>query len=182
MSKNNEDQIHFPAGIQAGTEVYDQKSRKLNSQLTQVKKELEVILKPMGYSYRSGVMATGGMNEIRPDGGIWESKDGMIVVIEGKKQGSGGNAHERWYKNNAIINFLYPKHRYITFCVGIGTRKTSSMYRGFGFALAREGKSPDAWNVLHPLGVSFFSDEDGFTDSRILDVMKRAITGEIEGT
>jgi hypothetical protein len=56
------------------------------------------------------------------------------------------------------------------------------MYRGFGFALAREGKSPDAWNVLHPLGVSFFSDEDGFTDSRILDVMKRAITGEIEGT
>lgn len=170
-------------GIKAGTTAYDKSSKKLNNQLTIAKKELANELLGKGYEMRPRISAAdvpGGMEGMNPDGGIWyDSSKKIVAVFEGKKQGSVGNAHERWYKNNAIISHMNPNARYVTFCCGSGVLSESTMYKCFAFALARESKNPKDWNVLHKTGVSFFGSENGFTIDQIKKIMRKAITGDI---
>jgi hypothetical protein len=171
-------------GIQKGTTAYDSHSRTLNQQLTLAKRELAEELIGRGYTMLPRLAASkvpGGFEGMAPDGGIWYDRSGKIVaVFEGKKQGSKGNAHERWYKNNAIISHLNPLAKYVTFCCGAGVLRESTMYKCFGFALARERKKPCSWNKLHSTGVSFFGSEHGFTVEQLKTIMRESITGEKE--
>lgn len=169
-------------GIQVGTTAYDGLSRELNSQLTEAKHSLAAELLALGYTMRPRLLPNdikGAMEGMNPDGGIWYDKEGRLVaVFEAKKQGSKGNAHERWYKNHAIINHISPNARYVTFCCGSGVLVESTMYKCFAFALVREGKCPHSWNVLHPTGTSFFGSQMGFATAQIRAIMLSAITGD----
>lgn len=146
-------------GIKPGTVAYDESSLLLNKQFTLAKKELLLELSPLGYTMERKLSAQsvpGKLEGICPDGGIWRDANNRVVaVFEGKKQGAIGNAHERWYKNHAVVSFLFPTCRYVTVCCGLGVLPKSTMYKGFGFALTREGKPSDSWNVTHEHGVSF---------------------------
>jgi len=169
------------AGIKKGTVAYDEHSSRLNNQLTIAKNELEEKLSSLGYMLKRRLRreeVPGGLEGINPDGGIWCDSTGKVVAIfEAKKQGSSGNAHERWYKNQSVASYLYPDVKYVTFCCGSGVSKKSTMYKGFGFALARELKDPHSWNVLHDKGVSFFRKKSGYTTKQIKKIMLAAILG-----
>lgn len=173
---------HFHGGIQPGTTAYTPESEELQTTTTRVRNRIITDLAPEGYVCKSKLAKDeipGGLDGCQPDGGIWYDTTGRAVVaVESKYQGVGGNAHERWYKNHAIISHIYPGIRYLTFCSGKGFVPTVPRpYRGFGFALAREGKDPHAWNILHPIGVSFFNSEPGFADEFMYRVMVAAIRG-----
>ena len=61
----------------------------------------------------------GTIKYILPDGGAFYIGNKLIAVFEAKKQGSKGNAIERWYKNNIWCReFINPEVSYITICSG----------------------------------------------------------------
>lgn len=69
-----------------------------------------------------GVKIQGGkIVGFSPDGGCFLDKDGNILLaVECKKQGKGGNAIERWYKNDFSLTDIVPCKCYLTLCYGDG--------------------------------------------------------------
>lgn len=169
----------FRGGIKKGTTAFDEQSQALDRGIRYVSKQLENELAHQGYKRVNKFLSRdipGGLASCQPDGGIWyNSKNQIVAIFEGKKQGAVGNAHERWYMNRWIAHVLAPQARYVTFCSGPGVQEHNSMYKGLSFALACEGK-PVVWNVLHATGSSFYGQQQGFTDQELYNIMKQAIT------
>lgn len=99
-----------------------------------------------------------GIVGVRPDGGIWVDAETKLPVLvsEAKKQGKGGNAIERWYKNYGIIKMLNPDAYYLTFCSGVGFFDNNPaekiLYTAAAYELSKKfGKSDlspkNVWNA-----------------------------------
>jgi hypothetical protein len=94
---------------------------------------------------------------MRPDGGVWfeRGSDKPLVIAEAKKQGAGGNAIERWYKNYAVARAL-DCTIYVSLCSGEGFFNSLRSQSALELALALDPQEShrlehgSVWN--RPLG------------------------------
>lgn len=94
---------------------------------------------------------------MRPDGGAWfqPGNPAPLVIAEAKKQGTAGNAIERWYKNFSAARAL-GCGIYVTFCSGAGFFEGNRPQTTLELALALDPAERDrlergtVWN--HPVG------------------------------
>lgn len=173
-------QSDFKGGIQSGTVATDTHAKYLDTVLKETSRVLAEELKDQGYTYQKKfdkkfLIERGILIGCEPDGAIWY-KDGVpVVAIEGKKQGKGGNAIERWNKNYNICRSINPNIRYITFGSREGFEPDGYPYKYAKTQLALEGKTE--FNKLYPNGQSWFINPAGFSQAEVVDIMRKAITG-----
>ena len=99
-----------------------------------------------------------------PDGGAWFLDDHLVLVLEAKKQGKGGNAQERWFDNAVTAKFINPDVHYVTFCVGEGAQEAEV----FG-KLKRKAK------LMMGNRFRFHLSKDGFTDWDVEEIIRNAV-------
>lgn len=187
-------------GIQKGTTASSVQSTRLDRQLKEGAKNVLERLKaagvPVTYQKKlppkerdeigcaqSGEKAYG----CEPDGGIWSVEyDGRLFPVasfEGKKQGTKGNADERWAKNSDLLSDLIKlrgtqanirnkawedSFRYKTFAVGEGAAKGETFDRIEGVIRRK--------NLLgERLGWSLEREPEGFTQEHIEETMYETI-------
>jgi len=173
-------------GIQPGTVATDEHARKLDKAVKNISKSLINEMKDLGYEYKSKLDHTDIVTiGCEPDGALW-FKDGVLVaVFEAKKQGAGGNAIERWAKNVMLCYALNRNVRYVTFGAREGFAEGNYCYK-FGQTMMNTEKAlgftdiDKSFNILYPSGQSWFANVDAFTDEFIIDIMRKAITGNLE--
>jgi hypothetical protein len=173
-------QTEFKGGIQSGTVATDTHARYLDTALKEGAKLLAEELKSQGYTCETKfgkkfLVERGILIGCAPDGSIWYKNGIPIVAIEGKKQGKGGNAIERWNKNYNICRSINPDIRYITFGAREGFEPDGYPYKYAKTQLALEGKTE--FNKLYPNGQSWFINPNGFTQDEAIDIMRQAILG-----
>lgn len=170
--------MRFNGGIQKGTVATDARARKLDDQCKHIKEEIFENLSKLHPELTMQKKLTkeqipGGKGACAPDGGAWFYRGKLIAVFEGKKQQDGGNAIERWFKNNYICRKVNPEVSYVTFCTGEGAYvdgvigKALNVAHLFGF------------DKYHPGENSAFMDKDCFTKERISDIMYEVITERV---
>jgi hypothetical protein len=115
----------------------------------------------------------GGVGACQPDGGLWYFKGQLIAAFEAKKQGEGGNAIERWFKNNFICRLISPSVSYVTFAAGPGAKERGVIEKTLSVAHLR------GFNKFVPGENSLFLSEAGFTPNEIKAIMIQAITSAI---
>lgn len=138
----------YNGGVQNGTSATTEYSRDTEKALREIverhfkqveglkwipglsAKELEVLL---GFQNPSGLISG-----LSPDGGIWTKNGIPVIAAEAKKQGVGGNAIERWYKNWSTLRTVNPDILYLTFCRGEGFYHNNSAERILFTAIAVE--------------------------------------------
>jgi len=102
-------------------------SKKLDAQCKTLRKEIFNELKEQYPELRLVPRLTretfpGQYGSCEPDGGLWYYHNILILVVEGKKQNTEGNAGERWHKNHAICRHRINKTvTYLTFGSGTGS-------------------------------------------------------------
>ncbi|MFZ9145443.1 MAG: hypothetical protein ACO209_09515 [Aquirufa sp.] len=170
----------FRGGIQSGTVATDSFAKYLDQTMKSVQGELAEELKSQGYTCQKKfkkdfLIERGVLVGCEPDGGIW-FKDGKVVAaFEGKKQGKGGNAIERWEKNYNICKTLNPDIVYVTFGAREGFEPDGYPYKYAKTMLNRESKE---LNTLYENGQSWFVNPNGFTREEIKEIMKQALIGK----
>jgi hypothetical protein len=116
----------------------------------------------------------GNVGACQPDGGLWYFKGKLIAAFEAKKQGNGGNAIERWFKNNFICRMVAPKVSYVTFGIGPGACENGVIPKCLAVAHL------NGFNELHPEANSLFLSENGFTRNQIKAIMIQTIVAAVE--
>lgn len=142
-------------------EVYDLLSKDYNGDLT-FKKKL------------SKEEIPGGVGACQPDGGLWYYKGKLIAAFEAKKQGNGGNAIERWFKNNFICRTISPEISYVTFGIGPGACEDGVIPKCLSVAHL------DGFNQLHSQKNSLFLSVKGFTTDEIKAIMIDTIVSAVQ--
>ena len=104
-----------------GKKATTKASKKLDKYVKEIGEELGS--KNIHFRFEKSINLTkhsgfGNRQRIMPDGGAFYVNEKLVAVIEAKKQGSRGNAIERWYKNNAWCRMIDNKVSYITICSG----------------------------------------------------------------
>jgi len=103
-----------------------------------------------------------------PDGGMWFTGNRsvknrtLVAVFEAKKQGKGGNAIERWWKNWAACTRIFKDVKYITFLTGPGAQT--------GEILAKHAN-----DALVVAGAESHLKVEPFTNEEVFEVMKTAL-------
>jgi len=115
----------------------------------------------------------GGVGACQPDGGLWYFEGRLIAAFEAKKQGEGGNAIERWFKNNFICRLISTDVSYVTFAAGPGAREKGVIEKTLSVAHLK------GFNKLVSGENSLFLSEEGFTQNEIKAIMIQAITSAI---
>lgn len=118
----------FRGGIQLGTTAFDEYSKCLDESAKRARDILSA-------EFQSLRMVKTFSNEMKirlvgdncfgfsPDGGAWfDPREKLVAVFECKKQGSAGNAHERWWDNAVTARYLNRDVAYVTFCSGEGAK------------------------------------------------------------
>jgi hypothetical protein len=169
----------FNGGIQNGMVATDAFAKRLDHDLKTLKDELEVELKDQGFVCRKKLdknflLEHGVFVGCEPDGGLWFKDGKLVAAFEGKKQGKGGNAIERWEKNYGICKDLNPNIKYVTFGAREGFETDGYPYRYAKTMLNRENKE---LNTLYEQGQSWFVSPIGFAREEIKSIMKQALTG-----
>lgn len=157
-------------GIQKGQCATDALARKLDVDCRQAADETRKILAREGIEVEFKKKLTkeqipGNKGACQPDGGLWFIGGKLVCAFEGKKQGNGGNAIERWFKNNFICRMIAPDISYVTFATGPGA--------------VENGVIHNCLNVAHLQGVnqvnhssnSLFLSEQGFTCDELVTIM-----------
>lgn len=120
----------------------------------------------------------GGKGACKPDGGALYYGNLLIAAIEGKTQGWGGNAIERYCDNREIMRFAHPVTSYITLCSGVGTLSGGPIDNLVIRELAKEGL-PTEWDRFNLGGSSFFRFHEGTFDVEDLNDLLRPILRKI---
>lgn len=170
----------FNGGIQSGTVATDSHAKQLDDDLKSIQNELAVELKEQGFTCRKKLekdflIEQGVLVGCEPDGGLWFKDGTLIAAFEGKKQGKGGNAIERWEKNYNICKSLNPNIKYITFGAREGFESDGYPYKYAKTMLNRENKE---LNTLYEQGQSWFVNPEGFAKEEIKSIMKQALIGK----
>jgi len=170
----------FKGGIQSGTVATDRHAEHLDRGMKQIAKELADELVDHGFTMRKKAsreeLAKFGIDVgFEPDGGLWYKDKKLVAVFEGKKQGKGGNAIERWFKNRWISTLISPDVKYVTLGSREGFAKGNYCYR---IAESVQNENNRKLNVLYKSGTSWMLNEDGFTLEEIRDIMRNTLIGE----
>jgi hypothetical protein len=166
-------------GIQPGTCATDEYARKLDCgcrdsaqaafNLLQLENpELKIIKK------LQKVDIPGNLGACQPDGGLWYLGDKLVAVFEAKKQGTGGNAIERWFKNNFICRLVSPNVSYVTFATGPGASLRGNIHSCLAVAHL------EGVNQINVGGNSLFLSEEGFTNEEIVAIMVEVVSAAIK--
>lgn len=167
----------FFAGIQTGTCATDAEARKLDKDLKSVRDELSLELAGTEWQClkkmpRETLRQMNIHIGFEPDGGLWFKNGVLYAVFEGKKQGKGGNAIERWQKNYWIASKINPNVKYITFAAREGFSENCYPYR---YALTMLESENKVFNTLYATGQSWFISPDGFDRKEIYDIMRKTL-------
>lgn len=156
-------------GIQPGTVATDKHAKKLDQQLKDSAQKIKFYFEGNDRIVHQRKLRQeqipGGKGACEPDGGVWFIDGELVAVFEAKKQNVKGNAIERWFKNNTIVNKINPSSSYVTFAVGAGAQEDEVI-----------GKT---LNVVHPHGFnkvvigdnSTFLNPKGFDEDFIMSTM-----------
>ena len=119
-----------------GDLAFHPKAKKLDNSL---KNECQSFLKKrlIGFNFKKKLYQEeipGEIGACEPDAGIFEN-DTTVVVMEAKHQQDGGNANDRWHKNNRLIHKVYKNKRviYITICSGEGAYQHGALMKSIHF-------------------------------------------------
>lgn len=117
---------YFKGGIKKGSTAFDVESKKLDDSAKVARDDLAKTLlhltmyKKMPDEMKHDIFGANCLG-FSPDGGLWVDKTGKLVAcFECKKQGTLGNAYERWWDNAVTAKYINPDVVYLTFCSGPG--------------------------------------------------------------
>lgn len=167
----------FNGGIQNGFCATDKDAKNLDQCLKSIRDELLEELVSTGYQMSKKITRE-TLEQINvhigfePDGGLWFKNGVLHAAFEGKKQGKGGNAIERWQKNHWIATRINPNVKYVTFAIGEGFSESCYPYR---YALTMLESENKVFNTLYPKSQSWFINPDGFDRKEIYDIMKKTL-------
>jgi hypothetical protein len=160
----------MPGGIQPGTVATDKESKKIDRQL---KSSYEILSKKYDKHFLS-LKKLNNDHKIKyvgnncfgfaPDGGAWFNGEILVACFEAKKQGYGGNAHERWWDNAVTAKYINEDVIYVTFCVGDGAKKDGCLEK-----LSRKAK------IMMGENYKFYLSPNGFTENEIVFVMEETL-------
>ena len=167
MSQRNKG---YRGGIQKGTCATDAAAKKLDEQCKTLKEKLALEFPNLTMQRKlTQDQIPGGIGACEPDGGVW-LKDGKVVaVFEAKKQGTGGNAIERWFKNQFICRALNPEVSYVTFCSGEGAARGAVLEKTLNIAHL------DGFNQFVPNKNTCYLSVRGFSAKRIEQKMREVL-------
>lgn len=169
----------FKGGIQKGTTAWDEQSVKLDKCLKKARDHLaeqyandtrnstKCLRVVKQFSTEDKITYVGdNCFGFAADGGAWFKNNKLVVVFEGKKQGRGGNAYERWWDNACTAKYINKDVIYVTFCVGEGAEKDQGLDK-----LRRKAQIMLGDNFKFHLSV----DVNGFSYEDVLNVMTNTI-------
>lgn len=170
----------FNGGIQKGTSATDDHARFLDANMKSLQVEIEREISHLGFRCMQKLddetcRQYGILVGCAPDGGLWFKDGKLIAAFEGKKQGTGGNAIERWEKNYNICKQINPNIKYVTFGSREGFTEKGYPYKYAKTMLNRENKD---LNTLYESGQSWFVNPEGFDRQTIKDLMKKTLLEE----
>jgi hypothetical protein len=171
----------FNGGIQAGTVATDRHAKHLDRGMKMIAEELAAELKEQGFTMCKRLNRKEALEEFgievgcEPDGGLWYKDGKLIAMFEGKKQGKGGNAIERWFKNNFLADVIDPDVKYVTLGSREGFAEGAYCYR---IAKTVQNVKNRKINVLYDSGTSWMLNADGFTLDEIRAIMRETLVGE----
>lgn len=173
-------------GIQKGRIAYDKDSKKLDHFLKKVSYELEPEMAKLGYRRdlkvsKRDLEVIGSSVACQPDGGLWYRDGILVAAFEGKKQNKEGNAIERWCKNRDICFTINKDVRYVTFGLGSGFMEGEYCYRFARSMLNFERRYrgyeyEKKFNRIYSSGLSWYIDENDFSEEQIREVMYKSLT------
>lgn len=162
-------------GIQPGTTAFDVSSKKLDDNIKNARDTLSTL-----FSYFTMVKCFTKQDKLdfvgddcfgfAPDGGAWFLNGKLVAVMEGKKQGTKGNACERWWDNAVTAKHINPDVVYITFCTGEGAAEGEVLDK-----LRRKAR------IMMGDKYRFYMSPEGFSLEQIVEVMRNALQ-EIQTT
>lgn len=161
-------------GIRKGQIATDDAAKKIDSDLKEIRDELSTELSEFGVVLKKRLDKTTTITPCEPDGGAWFFNNKLIAVFEAKKQQDGGNAIERWYKNNFRCRSLNENLSYATWARGEGAYPKGSI--GAALDIAHSGQ----WNTYRAGKNSCWLSKDGFTKEQIKIQMKEIILERIK--
>jgi hypothetical protein len=159
---------NFKGGIQKGTVAADAEAIKLDNQCKDIRYKVLEKYKDYGITLKTQLKAEdipNGGKGCNPDGGLFYLNEKLIAVFEGKKQGKGGNAIERWPCNKDKVRAINENVSYVTFCVGPGASPNGVMENTLKLY------HPDGFNKFVPEKNSSYFSVDGFSDEFIEEKM-----------
>lgn len=171
----------FRGGIQRGTVATDAEAAAIDKQLHRINRQLliefdipDLTWQPKLYTHQQPT----GNESCAPDGGIWLYKGQVILASEAKKQGSKGNAIERWYDNFDILKLVNPDIFYVTFARGAGVLEGNPIHKKLYRVV--EGK----YNTIRQKSDKFprfdnnsvFLNVNGFDDNFIKEKIRTILT------
>jgi hypothetical protein len=158
----------FRGGIQKGTNATDALAKEMDNHCKILRDELAMLFPNLKMKKRLNKKDIPyGRGACAPDGGLWFKDGKLVVAFEAKKQGKGGNAIDRWYKNNYICHKINPEVSYVTFAAGPGANGIilDTLY------IAHEG----VINKFVKNGNSCFISENGFTLENMRYIMREVL-------
>lgn len=163
-------------GIQLGQVATDAQAKEIDSLVKSIAAELSAELSIEGLTFAKKLKQSQipfGVGSCEPDGGVWMLDGVPVFFAESKKQGSKGNAIERWFKNYDTMKSINPLVFSATFCTGEGTLPGNPIWK----TLHRpcEGKFNEKRK-----GVSVFMDKDAFGRDFVKQQMKDLILEAVE--
>ena len=158
-----------------GKQSQSKASKSLDKAVKRIASEVFETLKPTipyltwkthykGDAYHMGCM---------PDAGMFYYQDTLIVTGEGKHQQDGGNAIERWFKNERILRKVEPNVTFITFASGSGAYEKGVIGKTLRWA------HPDGYNNYQVGKNICYLELDGFDDTFIFEILSKAIKDKI---
>lgn len=157
-------------GIQVGTTAFDAESKKLDDQTKSARDLLAEqfpgvrMIKRMISKMKIDLVGDDCFG-FAPDGGAWFINDKLVAAFESKKQGTKGNACERWWDNAVTAKHINKDVIYVTFCSGGGAEPGEVLDK-----LRRKA------TIMMGDGFKFIMSPDGFSQKQIESVMRDVLS------
>ena len=165
---------NFKGGIQPGTTAFDEQSKAMDDN-AKLACEIAFQLQYPGLTFQKKLdqsQIPGGIGSCAPDGGVWFYNGKLIAAFESKKQGSKGNAIERWFKNNFIIKAINPAATYVTFASGEGVVAGNPIHRILHIAHCGDN---GFMNEIVPFKNNLHCNVDGFSVEEMVNIISDTI-------
>lgn len=159
-------------GIQLGQRAADAEAIAMDAGLKAAARQAYIELAIPGLTIQHKLkqdQIPGNIGSCAPDGLLWLYKGKLIAAFEAKKQGTIGNALERWFCNNYICRLIAPNISYITFCCGEGALPGGTMERILNIAHLQ------GFNKLIINSNSCFMQRHTFAKQTMIKLIKEAI-------
>lgn len=162
----------FRGGIQKGTTAFDDASKTLDESAKMARTTLAVefpsltMVKQFSKEMKMKLVGDDCFG-FSPDGGAWfDAEENLVAVFECKKQGTAGNAYERWWDNAVTAKHINKDVTYVTFCSGEGAKEGNCLDK-----LRRKAK------IMMGERFIFEMSPTGFSTKEIEEMMRITLKG-----